>query len=94
MRNLVDNTQKYGGASAQVFITITPSGFVFIDTGIGASPQTHQRLGERFYRPAGQAAVGSGLGWSIIERICEIHHAHISSFEVAPHGFGVHFKIV
>ena len=31
------------------------------------------RLGERFFRPAGQQARGSGLGLSIVEKIAALH---------------------
>lgn len=32
-----------------------------------------QRLGDRFYRPAGQDQLGSGLGLSIVRRIAQLH---------------------
>ena len=32
------------------------------------------KLGQRFYRPAGQNEKGSGLGLSIVARIAELHH--------------------
>jgi hypothetical protein len=36
-----------------------------------------QRLGERFFRPPGSAEGGSGLGWSIVRRIAEVHGAQL-----------------
>ena len=36
-------------------------------------PRQLARLGERFYRPAGQAESGSGLGISIAQRIAALH---------------------
>ena len=35
------------------------------------------KLGQRFYRPAGQNEKGSGLGLSIAYRIAELHHYKI-----------------
>ena len=37
-------------------------------------PEELAKLGQRFYRPAGQNEKGSGLGLSIVARIAELHH--------------------
>jgi two-component system sensor histidine kinase QseC len=36
------------------------------------------KLGDRFYRPAGSRSTGSGLGLSMVERICEMHGGSFS----------------
>jgi two-component system sensor histidine kinase QseC len=36
------------------------------------------RLGERFYRVAGNGTTGSGLGWSIVGRIAAVHGARVA----------------
>ncbi len=43
------------------------------DNGPGINPQALSRIGERFYRPPGQEAPGSGLGLSIVRRIASLH---------------------
>jgi len=40
----------------------------------GVDPEELAKLGQRFYRPAGQNEKGSGLGLSIVARIAELHH--------------------
>lgn len=92
LRNLIDNTQRYAGEGAQVFIHITAEVMRVYDTGKGIDDAQKSRLGERFYRPAGQTASGAGLGWSIIMRIAQLHHTEIETFDVQPHGFGVQFR--
>jgi two-component system, OmpR family, sensor histidine kinase QseC len=41
--------------------------------GNGVAPENLQRLRERFFRPAGQKARGSGLGLSIVDSIAQLH---------------------
>ena len=91
LRNLIDNAHHYAGDAAQVFIQISTRQITVYDTGKGMDAAQKARLGERFYRPAGQAASGAGLGWSIIQRIAQLHHTRIEMFDVQPHGFGVRF---
>jgi two-component system sensor histidine kinase QseC len=43
------------------------------DSGPGLSEEQRSRLGDRFYRPAGQSQVGSGLGISIVQRVAQLH---------------------
>ena len=91
LRNLIDNAHHYAGDAAQVFIQISTRQITVYDTGKGMDAAQKARLGERFYRPAGQTASGAGLGWSIIQRIAQLHHTRIEMFDVQPHGFGVRF---
>ena len=91
LRNLLDNTQRYAGDQAEVFITIEPQQLTVNDTGNGIPVEQMARLGERFYRPD-QTQDGVGLGWSIIMRIAQLHHVQITPFQVHPHGFGVTFR--
>ena len=44
-----------------------------VDNGLGVEPAQLTRLSERFYRPAGQSQLGSGLGLSIANRIAQLH---------------------
>lgn len=48
------------------------------DHGKGIDEENLARVKERFFRPAGQKQMGSGLGLSIVERIAELHHLTFS----------------
>ncbi|AXF84651.1 Sensor protein QseC [Ephemeroptericola cinctiostellae] len=91
LRNLIDNAQRYGGEGTEVFVLISDHAFTVYDNGRGMPTAQFARLGERFYRPVGQAASGAGLGWSIIKRIALLHHTDVQPFAVKPHGFGIKF---
>jgi two-component system sensor histidine kinase QseC len=71
VRNLVDNAVRYGGR--RVVLRFAPDALVVEDDGPGVTDATLARLGDRFFRPAGQAAAGSGLGLSIVQRVAEQH---------------------
>ncbi|MGB8344336.1 MAG: ATP-binding protein, partial [Ktedonobacteraceae bacterium] len=45
------------------------------DNGPGIPEQERDKVLERFYRPLGTQASGSGLGLSIVKRIAEVHDA-------------------
>jgi two-component system sensor histidine kinase QseC len=47
------------------------------DSGRGLSEADIRRLGERFFRVLGSGQSGSGLGWSIVNRIAAVHHADV-----------------
>jgi len=55
------------------------------DNGPGIPEAELTRVSERFYRPIGTSASGSGLGLSIVNRIAEIHGA---SLRIAPQNEG------
>ena len=79
MRNLLDNSIRHTapGTSVQVGIT-QESGDICLsvsDNGPGIPEQERAKVLERFYRPLGTQASGSGLGLSIVKRIVEVHDA-------------------
>ena len=47
------------------------------DSGHGLSEADCRRLGERFFRIPGSLESGSGLGWSIVRRIAQVHGADV-----------------
>ncbi|MCU0814798.1 MAG: hypothetical protein MUC32_11055 [Burkholderiaceae bacterium] len=51
------------------------------------------RLGERFYRPEGQAESGSGLGVSIVRRIAALYGLQVS-FGARDDGTGVRVVLI
>jgi len=74
LRNLLDNAIKYCSQGTQVRVILQPRKILIEDNGGGVDPEELAKLGQRFYRPAGQNEKGSGLGLSIVARIAELHH--------------------
>lgn len=79
LRNLLDNSIRHtpSGTSVQVSITEEPGAICLSvsDNGPGIPEQELDKVLERFYRPLGTQASGSGLGLSIVKRIAEVHDA-------------------
>ena len=73
LRNLLDNAIKYCPEETTVSVKIAFSQIIVEDNGGGVKPEDLKKLGQRFYRPAGQNEKGSGLGLSIVMRIAELH---------------------
>ncbi|MBG0873317.1 sensor histidine kinase N-terminal domain-containing protein [Burkholderia sp. 9777_1386] len=81
MRNLVDNAIRYSPPQACITVSVGHrEGRTVLrveDSGPGMRDDDLDRLGERFFRPAGTRPGGSGLGWSIVRRIAAAHDADI-----------------
>lgn len=78
VRNLLDNALRYSPVGGQVRLVVGPGAsgqprIVVEDSGPGMAPEEIARLGERFYRVLGSDAAGSGLGWSIVQRIARLY---------------------
>jgi two-component system sensor histidine kinase QseC len=73
LRNLIDNALRYSPPGATVRVRLTGDALLVEDNGPGLGTEELARLGDRFYRPPGQAQTGSGLGVSIVRRIAELH---------------------
>ncbi|WP_144373512.1 ATP-binding protein [Vogesella urethralis] len=73
LRNLLDNAVRYSPPGSQVQLQISPQQLQVLDNGPGIADEHLARIGERFYRPPGQDASGSGLGLSIVGRIARLH---------------------
>jgi two-component system sensor histidine kinase QseC len=82
VRNLLDNALRYSPDAARVSISVKSEAYQVVlqveDSGAGLSDADMARLGERFYRVLGTGQTGSGLGWSIVRRIANVYHAHIT----------------
>lgn len=79
IRNLAENAIRYTPAGGRIRVRIYRDEDVavldVIDNGPGISPDQRQRVFERFVRldGAGDSAMGSGLGLSIVQNIVEMH---------------------
>lgn len=77
LRNLLDNAVRYSPAGSPVTVTVdgaAPGGWTLTveDGGPGLDAAGLARLGQRFQRGDGTTASGSGLGWSIVQRIAAL----------------------
>lgn len=85
VRNLVDNAVRYSPPGARVAVAVQQQGgqvtLSVEDSGPGLDEADRQRLGERFFRVPGSVESGSGLGWSIVQRIAAVHGL---ALQVAP----------
>lgn len=92
MRNLIDNAVRHTLPGTTVQVNIYQEAGVAClsvsDDGPGIPEQEMARVSERFYRPAGTQASGSGLGLSIVKRIAEMHDASVR-FKRANNGHGL-----
>jgi two-component system sensor histidine kinase QseC len=81
VRNLVENALRYSpdGASIEVDLHRDAQDFALCveDSGPGLADEDIDKLGRRFFRGAGQSQSGSGLGWSIVRRIAQVHGLRI-----------------
>lgn len=73
LRNLLDNAIKYSSEEAEIMLDINESHIKVTNSGVALQEQHLERLGERFFRPAGQKQIGSGLGLSIVKKIAALH---------------------
>jgi two-component system sensor histidine kinase QseC len=72
LRNLLDNAVRYAPEGSTVLLRFGPTRIDIENEG-APPPEALARLGERFFRAAGQAESGSGLGLSIAHRIAALH---------------------
>ncbi|MBV8271530.1 MAG: sensor histidine kinase N-terminal domain-containing protein [Cupriavidus sp.] len=73
LRNLVDNAIRYSPAGTVVTLAFEQDRITVSDHGPGVAPELLRRLGDRFFRAAGQQEKGNGLGISIARRVAVLH---------------------
>jgi two-component system sensor histidine kinase QseC len=97
LRNLIDNAVRHTRAGTTVQIGVRKEGaqalLTISDDGPGIPEAELERVSERFYRPAGTNAAGSGLGLSIVKRIAEIHAASLQ-LGTAQNGTGLSVTVI
>jgi two-component system sensor histidine kinase QseC len=83
IRNIIDNAIKYTPAQGTIMITVSGQEnqiqFCVEDSGPGIAPDQYEESLKRFHRckETVNAAQGSGLGFSIVQRIVAIHGADL-----------------
>ena len=82
VRNLIDNAIRYSPPAAhiQASLMLSPQAATLCvqDSGPGLSEGRPGSNGRALlFRVAGTAEAGSGLGWSIVRRIAQAHHAQV-----------------
>ncbi|HHL8563718.1 TPA: two-component system sensor histidine kinase QseC [Escherichia coli] len=87
VRNLLDNAVRYSPQGSVIDVTLNADNFIVRDNGPGVTPEALARIGERFYRPPGQTATGSGLGLSIVQRIAKLHGMNVEFGNAEQGGF-------
>lgn len=96
LANLIDNALLYTPVGGQVTARsgLDEVGRPFIeveDNGPGIPQAEHERIFDRFYRPAGSRGAGTGLGLAIVKEVAERHDAFIDLAD-APQG-GVRIRV-
>jgi len=90
VRNLVDNATRYSPDGARVRVRVDQeqgrARLVVEDSGPGLDDADRARLGERFFRVLGTERAGSGLGWSIVQRIARTQGATVTTGRSAALG--------
>lgn len=83
MRNIIDNAIKYTPNNGTVLINLIKLGnclqFCVEDSGPGIPPDQYEKSLKRFHRcmETAHKAQGTGLGFSIVQRIAAIHNADL-----------------
>lgn len=89
VRNIVENAIRYTPENGTVEVNITDQDDKILlrvsDSGPGIPPEEYGKVFTRFYRSPEITVDGTGLGLAMVERIAEIHHAHI---QLAQSKFG------
>jgi two-component system OmpR family sensor kinase len=92
LRNLIDNAVRYTAGGGRVDVTVESGGagarVTVSDNGPGIPPEERSRVLDRFYRRAGTASPGSGLGLSIVKAIADAHGATVTLAD-GPSGSGL-----
>lgn len=73
LRNLLDNAIRYSATGSTVIARFGADTIAIENPGAGVPTEQIKRLGDRFFRSAGQVQQGSGLGLSIVRRIAAVH---------------------
>ncbi|KAF1055547.1 MAG: Sensor protein QseC [Stenotrophomonas maltophilia] len=97
LENLIDNALRYAGKGATVTVGLDAHDFeieLYVeDNGPGVSAEVMQRLGERFFRTAGNSETGTGLGLAIAREAVDHMDGRIAYLNVPGGGLKVAIRI-
>lgn len=85
VRNAINYTER-----GEVTIRVQNKTIEIIDTGAGISADDLQHIFERRYRGRSAQTSGSGLGLSIVKRICDRHHWTMDIKSELGHGTAIY----
>jgi two-component system sensor histidine kinase QseC len=95
--NLVDNAVRYSPPGGKVRVDVATVAerptLTVIDQGPGIPAEQRERVWQRFFRIPGNAAEGSGLGLSIVERVAQLHGAAVTLAD-GENGSGLRVTVV
>jgi two-component system sensor histidine kinase QseC len=83
IRNIIDNAIKYTPVNGNVLITVTGRDrqleLCVEDSGPGIAPDQYEKSLERFHRcvETSNKTQGTGLGFSMVQRIASLHNADL-----------------
>ncbi len=94
VRNLLDNALRYAGRGCRVAVSCAREldgvKLRVLDDGPGVAETDRDRIFDRFYRGAGNAERGSGIGLALVSRIAQSHGATIiTGAGLDGRGFGI-----
>ncbi|MDN4547377.1 MULTISPECIES: HAMP domain-containing sensor histidine kinase [unclassified Pseudomonas] len=85
MGNLLRNALHYT-ESGFIQLTLTATGFLVEDSGVGIPEEKREAMFEPFVRGSEKRGEGLGLGLSLVQRICENQGWSVSLANMEPHG--------
>jgi signal transduction histidine kinase len=85
MGNLLRNALHYT-ENGFIRLTLTPTGFVVEDSGVGIPEEKREAMFEPFVRGSEKRGEGLGLGLSLVQRICENQGWTVSLTTMEPNG--------
>jgi signal transduction histidine kinase len=92
MGNLLRNALHYT-ETGFIRLTLTPTGFVVEDSGVGIPEEKREAMFEPFVRGSEKRGEGLGLGLSLVQRICENQGWSVSLTTMKPNGCRFHVEL-
>jgi signal transduction histidine kinase len=92
MGNLLRNALHYTERGF-IRLTLTASGFLVEDSGVGIPEEKREAMFEPFVRGTEKRGEGLGLGLSLVQRICENQGWSVSLTTMEPNGCRFHVQL-
>ena len=92
LENIIGNAVRHT-SSGSIDVKIRSSGVTVTDTGPGIPKDEYSRIFERGFRGSNASPHGSGLGLSIVSRICDHWGWRVTMEPAHPYGTTVHLQL-